>query len=53
MIKFLLVILFFLVSCSSNTAENNFIFSDQMSFEEFKIKLNEYAKSKPYPKIDD
>ena len=53
MIKFLLVILIFLVSCSSNTAENNFNFSDQMSFEEFKIKLNEYAKNKPYPKIDD
>ena len=53
MIKFLLVILIFLVSCSSNTAENNFNFSDQMSFEEFKIKLNEYAKTNPYPNIDD
>ena len=32
---------------------NDINFSDQMSFEEFRIQLEEYAKNNPYPKIDD
>ena len=27
-------------------------FSDNMSFEEFQVKLEEYAKNSPYPNID-
>ena len=50
--KFFLVIIFFLVSCSANKIVNNFNFTDEIGFEEFKIKLEEYAKSNPYPKID-
>tara|TARA_Y100000591_G_scaffold313050_1_gene318138 strand:+ start:1079 stop:1240 length:162 start_codon:yes stop_codon:yes gene_type:complete len=51
--KFLLLIIFFLSSCSPNTVRNDFNFSNQMSFEEFKIKLENYAKNNPYPDIDD
>ena len=51
--KFLLLIIFFLSSCSPNTVRNDFNFSNQMSFEEFKIKLEKYAKNNPYPDIDD
>ena len=47
-----IIILFFLVSCSSNTVNNNFNFSDEMDFEEYKIKLEEYAISNPYPNVD-
>ena len=52
MIKILFVIMLFLVSCSNNTSRKDFIFSDDISFEEFEIKLIEYAKNNPYPKID-
>ena len=50
--KFLLITIFFLVSCVSYDTKNNFDFSNQMSFEEFRIQLEEYAKNNPYPKID-
>ena len=33
--------------------KNNFDFSDEMTFDEFKLKLNEYAENNPYPNIDD
>tara|TARA_B000000475_G_scaffold169096_1_gene136024 strand:+ start:397 stop:558 length:162 start_codon:yes stop_codon:yes gene_type:complete len=52
MIKLLLLCLIFLVSCTTNNTRNNFNFSDQMSFEEFRIKLDEYAINNPYPNID-
>ncbi len=52
MIRFLLLSIFFLASCSSNNIRNNINFSDEMSFEEFKIQLEEYVKNNPYPKID-
>ena len=45
--------MFFLVSCSTKTVRNDLIFTDDMSFDEFKIKLEEYAINNPYPKIDD
>ncbi len=51
--KFLFVIVFFLNSCTSNISRVDFNFSDEMSFDEFKIKLEEYAKNNPYPNIDD
>ena len=55
--KYLLIFLF-LISCSSNsdiTRKNfqNLDFSDDLTFGEFKEKLEEYAKSQPYPNIDD
>ena len=55
--KFILI--FFLLSgCSYNQIKNtnnlsNIIFSNDLSFKEFKIKLDEYATNSPYPKIDD
>ena len=55
--KYLLIFLF-LISCSSNsdTTQKNFQnldFSNDLTFGEFKEKLEEYAKSQPYPNIDD
>ena len=54
-LKLLLIILFF-YSCSQNNINNdsiyNFDFSNDMSFNEFKIKLEDYSKNKPYPKLD-
>ena len=51
--KIFIVTIFFLVSCSSNNFKKDINFSDEMSFDEFRIKLEEYAISNPYPKIDD
>ena len=51
--KFLLIIfLFFLVSCTSNYAKKEFNFTDEMSFNQFKLMLDEYAINNPYPEID-
>ena len=50
---YLLMIIIFLTACSKNMISSDFNFSDDMSFDEFKIKLEEYSKNSPYPKIDD
>jgi|TARA_B100001093_G_C25891830_1_gene620800 hypothetical protein len=50
--KIFLIIIFFLISCSPKTLKNDIIFTDQMSFEDFKVKLEAYAKNNPYPNID-
>jgi len=51
--SFYIILLLFVISCSSKSIENNnFDFSDKISFEEFKIKLNEYAIKNTYPNID-
>ena len=50
--KFLLITIFLLASCSSYSVKNDINFSDEMSFDEFRIQLEEYAKNNPYPKID-
>ena len=52
-----LLIFLFLISCSSNsdsTKKNfqNLDFSNDLTFEKFKEKLEEYAKNQPYPNID-
>ena len=53
-----IILTFFLLSgCSYNQTEvkDNFAnvnFSNDLSFEEFKIKLENYAKNSPYPNID-
>jgi len=53
--KFFLIFLL-MIGCSTNhNAKNNNIdikFSDNLSLEEFKIKLKEYANNSPYPNID-
>ena len=53
-----LIILFIITGCVSNKDTSNskvsdIKFSDNLSFEEFKIKLEEYALNNPYPNIDD
>jgi|TARA_B100000035_G_C20916390_1_gene516440 hypothetical protein len=50
--KFFLILLF-LSSCSSNEIVDRYNFSDNMTFDEFKIKLENYAINNPYPQIDD
>ena len=55
--KKFLIIFFLTVSCSMNNdkLKNNISdinFSDDMSFGEFKNKLEEYAENSPYPNID-
>ena len=55
--KKLLIIFFLTASCSMNNdkLENNFSdinFADDMTFEEFQNKLEEYAENSPYPNID-
>ena len=53
-----IVLIFFLISgCAYNQTESknnleNVNFSKNLTFEEFKIKLDEYANSNPYPNID-
>ena len=54
-----IILIFFLLSgCSYNQTEynnNNFSninFYDNLSLEEFKIKLKEYANASSYPNID-
>ena len=55
--KFLIIIIF-IAGCSSKKVELNnnlfdFIFSNDLSFDEFKTKLKNYAENSPYPNIDD
>ena len=52
-----LLIFFFLISCSLNeevTQKNfqNLDFSNDLTYDEFKEKLDEYAKNQPFPNID-
>jgi len=53
-----IILIFLLISgCSSNQTDNinkfsNLNFSNDLSFEEFKIRLENYASSSPYPNID-
>ena len=51
--KIFFFFMFFLISCSTEMSKNEFdFFNTDISFEEFKIKLEEYAKNNPYPNID-
>ena len=55
--KKILIIIIFITGCTSNKNElgnnsSNIKFSDDLSMDEFKNKLNEYAQTNPYPNID-
>ena len=39
-------------SIDKNDVKNIFIFSNEMTFEEFKLKLEQYVKNSPYPNPD-
>ena len=56
MIKRFLFLILILNSCSGNSEkvnlQNDFQFNNNLSFEEFKTKLDEYAIKNPYPNID-
>jgi hypothetical protein len=53
------ILIFFLLSgCINNQNANinvvsDLNFSDDLTLEEFKLKLEEYANNSPYPNIDD
>ena len=53
-----IILIFFLISgCAYNQTGNqnnleNVNFSKDLTFEEFKTKLDEYANNNPYPNID-
>ena len=51
--NFFFLMVIFLISCSQNDIRNDFTPSDKMSFDEFRLKLEEYVENNPYPKIDD
>ena len=50
--KILILLLILISSCSSNMVKNDFIFSNDMNFNEFQEMLEEYLKNKSYPNID-
>ena len=52
MIKIILLSLILLSSCSSSIKKSNVNFSNDMDFDEFKVRLDEYAKTNSYPNIN-
>ena len=55
--KKILIIIIFFTGCSlnKNQLDNNLSdikFSDNLTFEEFQIKLKKYAENNPYPEIN-
>ena len=50
-----IIFLIFLTSCTSNNVNNNildFNMDQDLTFDEFKVLLEEYNKKKGYPDID-
>ena len=48
-----IIFLIFLTACTSNNVNNNILdFNMDLTFDEFKILLEEYSKKKGYPDID-
>ncbi len=55
--KIIILIILFLSSCSNYTSykdsQDILIFSKDMTFNEFKLNLEKYAKESTYPNLDD
>ena len=48
-----IIFLIFLTACSSKNVNNNILdFNMDLTFDEFKVLLEEYNKKKGYPDID-
>ena len=48
-----IIFLIFLTACTSKNVNNNILdFNKDLSFDEFKVLLEEYNKKKGYPDID-
>ena len=53
--KYLFILFLLFSACTQNSVKNeinDFKFSKDMTVEEFKIKLNEYADKSSYPRIE-
>ena len=47
------IFLIFLTACSSKNINNNVLnFNNDLTYDEFKVLLEEYSKNKGYPDID-
>ena len=52
--KILVIIYIFFISCTHCLHQKKKLtFSDEMTFEQFKLKLNEYVKNNPYPNVNE
>jgi hypothetical protein len=55
--KTFFLIFLFLIACTKNSSSVNYNkdlnFFNQLTLEQFKIKLENYANNKPYPNIDE
>jgi|TARA_B100001059_G_C17589872_1_gene454094 hypothetical protein len=52
----IIISLLILMSCSKeklNSNENIFKYSENMDFNEFKLKLEQYVKTNPYPVLNE
>ena len=48
-----IIFLIFLTACTSKNVNNNVLdFNMDLTYDEFKVLLNEYSKKKGYPDID-
>ena len=50
---FVIIILFFILSCTKNSVNKEYSFSNKMSLSKFKTELYDYAINSPYPKLND
>ncbi len=54
--KIYIILILCFSSCTSPTSKNvfknDFIFTNEMKFQEFKLKVKEYATKSSYPNID-
>ena len=53
--KYIFFLFFLLSACTQNYTKkniNNFDFLNNITIEEFKVKLNEYVNKSSYPNID-
>ena len=55
--NFLMFIIIFISACNYKVTKkdtiNNITFSDDINFEQFKVKLKEYSEKSSYPNIDE